>query len=107
MSPSLRIAIALVSLLHELLDRGHRFRFRADAPNVDGLHSTVPNLRVPRIQPGTVPVAPVANVEFRLLDAQEPKRPEDSSVAQDSCYTIQPQGHVGFLHLHADAMPAT
>src|SRR6266567_4481612 len=106
MSPSLRIAIALVSLLHELPDRGHRFRFRADGPNVDRLHSTVQNLGVPRIQLGTVPMAPVANIEFCLLDAQEPKGAEDSSVAEDSRDAIQSHGHVSFLHLHTDAMPA-
>jgi len=52
-------------------------------------------------------VAPVANVELRLLDAQESKGPENPRVAQHGRNTIQSHGHVGFLHLHADTVPAT
>src|SRR5438309_2165708 len=108
MSPSFRIAIALFSFLrHEILNRGHRFRFRADGSNVDGVRCAVQNLGVPRTQLAAVPVAPVAYVELRLLDAQEPKSPKDSGVTQDSRHAIQSHGHVSFLHLHPDAVPTT
>ena len=61
----------------------------------------------PRSVSSSPAVAPTVNVELRLLDAQEPERPEDSSMAEDGGHTVKPHGHVRFLGFDPNAMLMT
>src|SRR5438128_11937698 len=54
-----------------------------------------------------MPVAPVANVELRLLSAKKPKGAVDPRVAEHRGHTVKAHGHVRFLDLDPNAMPMT